>query len=79
MKLELYAIKDELSEFGIPEPYMDQPTAKRAFRLRVKQNQMMADNPQDYSIWKIGEFDTKEGKLTEMPFPELIERAKQEV
>lgn len=80
MKLRLYAIKDELSEFEPPWACEDDAQAKRTFRYRVDTTKMMADNPEDFSLWHVGEYDTKTGETgSELPFAELIERAKGKV
>lgn len=73
MKFELYAIKDELSEFAAPIPIPDEPQARRYFRETVKATPMMANNPEDFSIWKVGEYDTENGSLAGIR-PLLIER-----
>lgn len=77
MKFNLYTIKDELSEFypGMM-PFEEDAQAKRWFRDQVKGNTMMSSNPEDYSIWKTGEINTKTGTVVGLVFPELVERAK---
>lgn len=76
MELRLYSIKDELSEFEPPWAVQDDAQAKRTFRYRVETTKMMSDNPEDFSLWYMGNLETKTGKIESLPFPELIERAK---
>lgn len=76
MKVTLYAIKDELSEFspGLV-PFEEEGQAKRWFREKIKETPIMSNNPEDFSIWNVGTMDTKTGKV-EAEEPKLIERAK---
>lgn len=75
----LYAIKDELSEFAPTlMPFEEDAQAKRWFRDYTDNNSLIKKNPEDYSIWKVGIFDTKTGQTNETILPELIERAKGE-
>lgn len=77
MIVKLYSIKDEMTEFSVQlTPFVEEPTAKRWFRDTVKSNQLMRDNPEDFSLWEVGNFDSKTGQLEHLPFPQLIEKAK---
>lgn len=75
MILNLYAIKDELSEFASPITIKDDENAKRYFRHIVSENKMMRDNPEDFSIWHIGTFSTETGQIA-FRQPEKLEGAK---
>lgn len=75
MILKLYCIKDELSEYASPLPFQDEAQAKRYFRYTAENNKMMADNPEDFSIWEVGTFNTENGYIIGSK-PKLIERAK---
>lgn len=75
MILKLYSIKDELSEFASPVTIQDEANAKRFFRYQVENTKIMADNPEDFSIWEIGEFNSETGEMLCWT-PKLIERAK---
>lgn len=80
MIFKLYAIKDELSEYAPTlMPFEEDAQAKRWFRNYCEENPMVKRNPEDYSIWYVGEFDSKTGETNNsLPFPELVERAKGE-
>lgn len=75
MMLNLYTIKDELTEYAPPVTIQTDELAKRYFREITKENKMMSNNPEDFSIWYIGNYDTEDGTI-EPCRPKLIERAK---
>lgn len=78
MIFNLYAIKDELSQYSPAlMPFEEDAQARRWFRDQVSNNTLMKSNPEDYSIWKVATMETKEGNVTTFN-PELIERAKGE-
>lgn len=64
MIFNLYAIKDELSEFAAPICIEDDKQAIRFFKNKVFENNMMSSNPMDFSIWNIGKYETETGILT---------------
>ena len=73
MMYEMYAIKDELSGFTTPIPFIDCENAKRYFRTQLEDNIYMKYNKKDYSLWYTGLFDEKDGIFKSVG-PELIER-----
>lgn len=75
MIFNLYAIKDELSEFAAPMVIQDDTQAIRYFKNKVFENKMMLDNPEDFSIWRIGKYET-ETAIIEYQAPEKIISAK---
>ena len=75
MIFNLYVIKDELSEYASPITIEDDAQAKRYFRFKIENTKMMADNPEDFSIWYTGKFDTETGEIKADKL-KLIERAK---
>lgn len=75
MIFNLYAIKDELSEFAAPLCIEDDAQAVRFFKNKVFENRMMMDNPEDFSIWKIGKYETETAIVT-YSAPEKIISAK---
>lgn len=74
MTLEMYAIKDELNGFAPPIPLPNEETAKRYFKEMLKTNATMQIQPNDFSIWYVGEFYTETGMLTNETDIKLIER-----
>lgn len=74
MTLEMYAIKDELNGFAPPVPIANEETAKRYFREALNSNPTMKTQPNDFSIWYVGEFYTETGTLTQETQIKLIER-----
>lgn len=66
MILNWYSIKDELADvFFAPILLDNDDVAKRYFAAFVngKSNEVVAQNPQDYSFWKLGAFDRKSGAI----------------
>lgn len=62
MIINIYAIKDELNGFTTAIPFPNDETAKRYFREQKKENLSVKITPEDYSIWKLGEFDNETGE-----------------
>lgn len=73
MIYELYSIKDELSDYAAPLPFMDCENAKRYFRTQLEENVFMKNNKKDFSLWYMGLFNAEKGTITENVC-ELIER-----
>lgn len=66
MILKLYAIHDQaVKEYIGPEPARTHGEAERRFRTNVNnpQNGMLHSNPEHFSLYYIGDFDTKSGKV----------------
>lgn len=75
MKWKMYSIKDELQGFTTPIPMANDDMAKRYFREQQKVNTTISNEPGDFSIWSMGEFDTETGIYEQMAdYPKLIER-----
>lgn len=76
MILNMYSIKDELNGFTTPIPFMSEELAKRYFRDQYEGNPTIKNSPKDFSIWKMGTFDTEAGNYIGEPNGnQLIERA----
>lgn len=69
----MYSIKDELSDYAMPLPFMDCDNAKRYFRTQLENNEFMSTNKNDFSIWYMGLFNTETGEINAQE-PKLIER-----
>lgn len=77
MKLAMYAIKDELNGFTTPIPFMSEELVKRYMKDQYEGNPTIKNNPEDFSIWHLGEYDTETGIYeNNTTGPKLIERAK---
>lgn len=73
MTIDLYAIKDELNGFTSPIPFTKEEMAKRYLKDQVLTNPTIQNTPEDFSIWKLGQFDTETGELIqEKVYPRLI-------
>lgn len=76
MTYSMYAIKDELNGYTSPIPFISKELAKRYFKDQYMNNPTLHNNPKDFSLWYMGEFDTTNGKYTMTPESlTLIERA----
>ena len=75
MILNMYALKDELNGFTSPIPFMSEELAKRYMKDQAISNPTISNSPKDFSIWRIGAYDTDTSKFQQSGEPELIERA----
>lgn len=65
MTLEMYSIKDEADGFTPPIPLTSERVAIRWYLTMRETNIDMKTNPNDFTLWKIGEFDKDDGTWTE--------------
>ena len=70
MKISIYSIHDALNGFGNPTLQNNDASAMRQFAEVFKD----IYSPQDYSLYKLGEFDTDSGEI-ETIIPMLVCRA----
>lgn len=67
-----YALRDIYVGFGGPQIWQNEEVAKRDFKYKVNQEMgMMNYQPKDYSLYKIGEYNTDTGRF-EPQLPELV-------
>lgn len=72
MKLPVYSIRDVHTGFMTPTVDQNDASAMRNFRHAVMQtSSLMNSHPKDYSLYRIGDFETDSGEFTSM-LPELI-------
>lgn len=74
MTLTMYCIKDELNEFTPPIPFLSEEIAKRYLKDQVIENPTVRNSKKDFSMWKVGTFETKTGTMIGYE-PVLLERA----
>lgn len=74
MKIGVYSMKDRLNGFMNLFPEQNDDVAKRGFLFALKQNKdsLFACNPDDYSLYKIGEFDTDSGCFEPLSTPAFL-------
>ena len=74
MKLNMYSVYDTKSnEFSHPYMMPFDGMAERVFADQIKDDTMtMGKNPQDFSLFKIGEIDTVTGKVKGLKAPKEI-------
>lgn len=73
MTLTLYSLKDEHNGYAAPIPFANDEIARRWFKEMKAENITVKYSPGDFSIWKIGEFDSETGRFTDTKH-NLIER-----
>lgn len=60
----LYTIRDEASGlYMTPTTNLTNDAAIRDFDFALKSNELMKFKPQDFSLWKIGEYDDVTGVI----------------
>lgn len=68
MKLGIYAMRDNLQGFLSPSVQLNDAVALREFKLNMDRKDTVFNfEPQDFSLYKLGEFDTDTGKITVIP------------
>lgn len=61
----IYVIRDQkVSTFGFPMVYENDKVAIRAFTDSFNQVPIMANNPQDFDLFRAGEFDETTGLMS---------------
>lgn len=66
MKVTIFAVKDELTETFYNPIFIDERQILRLFETQINHT-IWRDNPSDYSMYKLGEFDEKTGEI----FPQI--------
>lgn len=64
----MYAVKDEMTQKFMNPTFIEaddlaDKLAIRQFASNVNNIQLWKDNPNDYSLYKVGQFDDEEGAL----------------
>ncbi len=67
MKYGVYCIRDLKSGWLSPTVDINDQVAIRNFAYAVQHNDMFSDFASDYSLFKIGEFDTDSGDIDNLP------------
>lgn len=69
MKYPIYSIKDNKVGFMMPQADQNDASAIRGFSFAINNSDsIMGFSPNDYDLYKIGEFDSDKGKLiTQVP------------
>lgn len=77
MKMGLYSLKDELKGFEAPMMMMNDDEAIRTLKILANTpDNLVCLSAEDYSVYKIGSFDTECGKLEIEDQIKLVARAK---
>lgn len=72
MKYGIYSIRDSRTGFLPPTVDQNDMSARRNMEHAASQrNSLFFSHPEDYSLFRIGEFDTESGQLTPC-VPEFI-------
>lgn len=64
--MKIYAIKDVKVGFMSPTQFPNDAAAKRAFEnmARSQQPNMLTENPEDYEMWRIAEYNVDNGAVS---------------
>lgn len=74
---KIVAVEDNLAKkFGAPFVCESDEEALRLFKMTVndKRNDLIYNNPEDYALWSLGEYDERTGLI--IPEPNKIADAK---
>ena len=63
MKLLMYSICDKATSYIFPFPAYSDQAAIRNFATEINSNPMAKDNPQDFELFCVGEFDMETGMI----------------
>lgn len=68
MKYNFYAVKDTLTNiYRQPTLMMSDEEATRQFKSNVNNIPLWKDNPSDFELWNLGEFDETTGEIWYKP------------
>lgn len=71
----VYSIRDALTGFMAPVCELSDAVAARNFSASVSDSrpgQLMNFRPSDFSLYRVGDFDSESGSLVTYPVPTLI-------
>lgn len=72
MKFIVMSLKDALKGYQGMSLVENEPVAIREFTNAVNSNEIMKKNLPDYSLYKLGTFDTETGVLDNTDCPKLL-------
>lgn len=76
MKTILFAVRDDLDQFGRIFSAPSEAFAIRDFAAAVNNNDnAMSFSPKDFGLFKLGLYDTETGRVESEPVPVLVRRA----
>lgn len=75
MKYGVYCIRDFKSGWLSPTVDINDQVAIRNFAYAVQHNELFSDFASDYSLFKIGDFDTDSGDIVNLPHVFLADAA----
>lgn len=68
---QIYALKDNLANvFMAPQLFQNENVALRNFSEIINNTGIFKNNPADFELWKLGEFDDHDGVI--IPNPEKM-------
>ena len=77
MKLQIFSLYDEKAKsYNTPQYMGHKGEGIRALQTTLEQkDSMLGKYPEDYSLYKLGDFETTTGEITGLTPPELVIRA----
>lgn len=68
MTHQLFALKDNLAGvFMQPQVFQNENVALRNFSMIINETPVFKENPADFELWRLGEYDDVEGFITAAP------------
>lgn len=64
MVYPLYVIRDVKVSYGTPYAMNNNDAAQRDFSFKLHNNEILGFSPSDYSLYRVGSYDTESGKIT---------------
>lgn len=72
MILKMYSIRDKGTGFRVPSPFDNDYVAIRSFNAVLHDSSIMSENPSDFALYNVGEYDTDTGIFTGLDEPCLV-------
>lgn len=64
MVIPVYCIRDVKVGYAAPYVHTNNESAQRDFSYKLHNNEVLGFSPSDYSLYRIGTFDSESGRLT---------------
>ena len=73
MKLKMYVMRDQRTSFMTPTfDYTDQSAVRNFEHAMMQKDSLVNSHTEDYSLYRIGEYDNETGRVTPESEPVLI-------
>lgn len=72
IQYKMYSMRDKLSGYQPPVPFINDETAIRWFKTQCLENPTIKNQPEDFELYYLGDFDTGNGIFYNCNTLELI-------